>query len=187
MTAMNVSGVWPLDGTAGSSYFAALLRATPANLVIMLRSAMQDYRSLARMVLDGTAKTEVERENIEVLVQSFGSVDMVLAEMGVWEEGGRFWMRDPTYDQADRAFIACAVLSCVSGRSASGEMYSGRSEEIVRCASNVPMGALAQVRADALEAIRALRDVGDLQEGRNQADRQLVFNELSSIERGLSE
>jgi hypothetical protein len=175
---MRVAGYWPLDGTAGAAFLRKLLRSSCASIERALRESFLDYAEIANGVLSGVRRTELEPENFSALVESMGGVDQAKDSLGIWEEDGKYWMRDFTGDDADRAFVACAVLFCAFGGKIEGEIYSQYENEIAACASKLSEAQRSALSEGALRAVEAIERLGDLFGPRAEQDNELMRREL---------
>jgi hypothetical protein len=175
---MEVTGYWPLDGSSGVSFLKKAVSASAGACERQIESALQKYVKVAEEIASGIGNVEVEPENFAVFVESEGGVEKAKQVYGIWEEGGRYWMRQSTFSAANRAFVACAILFCSRGGSVTGEIYNGCEQAIERCAAKFSQDQVEALMPLAHAAVEALAKVGDLSVYKNSVDGQLIANEL---------
>lgn len=175
---MHVMGYWPFDGTAGLSFLRKLLLAPEKALTPLLRNSLERYWDICERARSGVDRVQLEPENFQVFVEAEGGIEEAKRAYGVWEENGRYWMREATFEEADRTFVACTVLFCASGGVITGDIYGDSCTDIHRCASRIATEQLESLADLALNAVSALKRVGDLVVDRSPFDQRRMVIEL---------
>lgn len=182
---MKVTGYWPLDGSAGICFLERLSRCAPPVLEKSIHRALSAYIEIDGKAATGEDRMEIEPEDFRILAESAGSEAKAKIAYGIRQQDGRYWMRNPAFDEAVRAFVSASIVHRAHGGSIGGEIYNNREAAIAACAGKLA-DARESLRGIALAAIGALVRLDDLAAGMPAADQALMAHELKAFAARLS-